>query len=357
MSTVGLCHHKTEESHLNQVPAAAPRLSVVIACRDAQDVLGIQLAALARQECPVPWEVLICDNGSTDGTVALAQSWADRLPLRIVDASGIAGAGPARNAGVKESRGEWIGFCDADDEVGEGWLQALCAALTDHQFVAGCFEGTRLNSPRTLRSRTLDQQDALQFSSPQVGLPHAGAGNLGIHRAVFEAVEGFDPKVRYLQDTDLCWRVQLAGHRLVFVPDLVVHVRLRSTLRGMYRQGRNYGASQASLERRYTGAAEKLRASMLTSVSSTDTVDEPVPAPVGVPGRPEATTPVSHLPATGPATPPATRPVSDTQGFGRLKAAGQGVRSAIQLAKFFVENKSSSGAQAWQIGWHMGHRS
>ncbi|HEX2804591.1 MAG TPA: glycosyltransferase family 2 protein, partial [Kineosporiaceae bacterium] len=100
----------------------APRLSVVIACLNAQDVLGVQLAALAGQECPVPWELLLCDNGSTDGTVALAESWADRLPLRVIDASGVRGSGPARNAGAEAARGEWLGFCDADDEVGSGWL-------------------------------------------------------------------------------------------------------------------------------------------------------------------------------------------------------------------------------------------
>src|SRR4051794_9763721 len=145
-----------------QSKTVAPQLSVIIACRDAQDVLGVQLAALAGQESPVPWEVLICDNGSTDRTVALAETWADRLPLRVVDAAGIAGAGPARNAGVQAARGEWLAFCDADDEVGDGWLAAVCGALAEHPFVAGRFEGTRLNSARTLRSRQLDQQSDLQ---------------------------------------------------------------------------------------------------------------------------------------------------------------------------------------------------
>jgi glycosyltransferase involved in cell wall biosynthesis len=331
---------------LVQVSAVTPRLSVVVACRDAQDVLGVQLAALARQQCPVPWELLICDNGSTDGTVPLALSWADRLPLRIVDASGIAGAGPARNAGARQARGEWIGFCDADDEVGEGWLSALCTALSQHRFVAGRFEGTRLNSPRTLRSRTLDQQDGLQSSSPDIGLPHAGAGNLGIHRSVFDEVGGFDPAVRYLQDTDLCWRVQLAGYDLVFIHDLVVHVRLRSTLRGMYRQGRNYGASQASLERRYAGAAARLRASKLATVGSAESQSDDCLLPEGDLAAPTTADGVDAI-----------SPVAHDMPKGRLRAVGQGAKSAVQLGCFFVANRSSIGAQAWQIGWHLGHRS
>lgn len=278
-------------------------------------MLPVQLAALARQRCSIPWEVLVCDNGSTDDSVAVARAWADRLPLRVVDASGVLGAGPARNAGVEAARSECIGFCDADDEVGEGWLEALHRALAEHPFVAGRFEAERLNSPRALRSRRLDQQTGLQWTSPAVGLPHAGGGNLGIRRSVFLEVGGFDPSVRYLQDTDLCWRVQRAGYPLVFVPDLVVHVRLRSTLRGMYRQGRNYGASQALLERRH--------------------------APAGG----------SDRPGDGPQPSAAHQAPAGAIVKGRRVVLG-----VARLVRHFLTNRSSIGEQAWQFGWHVGHR-
>jgi hypothetical protein len=326
----------------SETSVQVPQLSVVIACRDAQDVLDIQLAALARQRCPVPWEVLVCDNGSTDGTVALANSWADRLPLRVVDAAGIAGAGPARNEGVRQAKGEWIGFCDADDEVGEDWLEAMCAALAEHPFVAGRFEGARLNSERTLRSRTLDQQTELQRSSEKVGLPHAGAGNLGIHRTVFQAVGGFDPAVRYLQDTDLCWRVQLAGNPLVFVPDMMIHVRLRATLRGMYRQGRNYGASQAMLERKYAGAV--LHLEQETKVHAT------VARPGVIANEPQVADESPRVIFEDIQPPPGGASAA-------LRARLRTVRGGARLVKFFLTNRSSLGNQVWQLGWHIGHRS
>jgi len=296
----------------------------------------------------------VCDNGSKDGTVALAESWADRLPLRVIDASAIPGAGPARNEGVRVAQGEWIGFCDADDEASDNWLARLCAALEVHPFVAGRFEGERLNSARTLRSRAPDQQDDLQRSSPAVGLPHAGAGNLGIHRSVFLAVEGFDPSVRYLQDTDLCWRVQLAGYPLVFVPDLVMHVRLRSTLRSMYRQGRNYGASQALLERRHAGAARRLA------------VGSPSPLAVAAAGAGTATGPtVGHgADVAGPDAPDQGCDLGVQHGAEHgaesrswWQAGGKALRGAARLARYFVRSRSSVGAQAWQLGWHLGHRS
>jgi hypothetical protein len=338
------------------------QLSIVIPCRDAEDVLGVQLGALARQHCPVPWEVLVCDNGSGDGTVALAKRWAGRLPLRIVVADALPGAGPARNAGVGAARGAWIGFCDADDEVADDWLASLCAALQEHPFVAGRFDGERLNSARTLRSRSLDQQVGLQRSSPTVGLAHAGGGNLGIHRSVFMEIGGFDPAVRYLQDTDLCWRVQLAGYPLVFIPDLVVHVRLRATLRGMYQQGRNYGSSLASLERRYAGIAERrdlsampvAMAAVSFSNHGSGQAAEAAAAGGALPGVDQD----AYLyDGGGRAVVPARDGAVTRKLVKQVRAGRRAARGAVRLARFFASNKSSLGAQAWQIGWHVGHRS
>src|SRR5664279_4470403 len=75
-----------------------PKLSVIIACLNGAATLGTQLEALAGQPCPVPWELLLADNGSTDASVAIAESFRPRIPtLRIIDASSHRGAGPARN--------------------------------------------------------------------------------------------------------------------------------------------------------------------------------------------------------------------------------------------------------------------
>ncbi len=231
-------------------------LSVVIACLNAADTLGEQLTALAEQDCPVRWELLICDNGSTDGTAELVaqtvRRYGDRLPAVMVDASERAGAGAARNVGARHARGRWLAFCDADDVVAADWLAQMVAALQQNDFVGGRFDGTRLNSPRALRSRSLDQQEGLQSSPGIIDLPHAGAGNMGVRRDLFLDTGGFDPQIRCLEDTDLSWRVQLQQHVcLHYAPEAVVHVRLRSARAHMYRQGFAYGAAYAFLEDRY----------------------------------------------------------------------------------------------------------
>lgn len=232
-------------------------LSVVIAAFDAADTLDEQLAALARQRVDARWEVIVADNGSTDHTRERAEAWAGRLPgLRVIDASARRGAGAARNIGVAAATGRNVVFCDADDVVADDWLAVMHHALLDARFVAGRFAGDRLNTPRVLRSRSLPQQDGLQYAEHLPNLAHAGAGNLGVRRDVFRAAGGFDPAALFLEDTDLCWRLQLSGIPLVWVPDAVVQVRLRGSLGSAWQQGYHYGSGERWLARRYREQAD-----------------------------------------------------------------------------------------------------
>jgi glycosyltransferase involved in cell wall biosynthesis len=238
-------------------------VSVVIACKNVAQTIGVQLQALSAQRIDLDWEVLLCDNGSVDDTLTVVEQFRGRVPgLRVIPAAERRGPAYARNRGAAESTARWLVFVDGDDEVAADWLPAMVAGLRQHDLIAGRFEARRLNPPSVLRSRRLDQDTELQYSPFGLPLPHAGGGNLGVSRAVFEEVGGFDEGLQCLEDTDFCWRVQLAGCRLVFWPDAIVHIRLRSSLRGQWAQGRNYGSAAAVLDARYRGAAAALPVEM-----------------------------------------------------------------------------------------------
>ncbi|WP_129336974.1 glycosyltransferase family 2 protein [Cellulomonas endophytica] len=106
--------------------APAVRCSVVVPVRDGAATLGRQLRALVAQSAPVPFEVVVADNGSTDGTAAVAAAFAPLV--RVVDASAGVGVNVARTAGVAASTGELVLLCDADDLVHPGWVAAHWAA-------------------------------------------------------------------------------------------------------------------------------------------------------------------------------------------------------------------------------------
>jgi GT2 family glycosyltransferase len=227
------------------------KISVVIPTFNSVKTLGEQLAALARQDGASRVDVVISDNGSTDGTQALARTFMPQLPgLSVVDSSALRGAAHARNVGAEAATGEAFLFCDADDVVGSGWLPAMEAALVDHPLVAARLDHRRLNPSWTLEVYTEPQRDTLVNTEPSF-LPFAFGGTIGVHRDLHLAIGGFDESLWSGEDNDYCYRLQLAGVALHFAPAAVVHYRHRQSLPEIFRQSRVYGHARAVLLGRY----------------------------------------------------------------------------------------------------------
>lgn len=226
------------------------RASVVIPALDAAATIGTQLRALAAQTYDAPWEVVVVDNGSTDGTVGVCQEFATRIPrLRVIRCER-PGTSAARNAGAAAASSDLLLFCDADDEVGPGWVGAMCAALESADAAGGAIESERLNPGRP--PYLPRHPDHLPVSAGF--LPRAISANLGVRRAAFEDVGGFDESFTYASDdTDLCWRLQLAGHTLRYAPEAVVHYRYRDTRSAVVRKAYRLGRARARLFREYRG--------------------------------------------------------------------------------------------------------
>ena len=235
------------------------RLSVVIPAYNATGTFGVQLDALAAQKWSKPWEVLVADNGSTDGTRELVESFTGRIPgLRVVDASARRGPPFALNLGARDADGEALAFCDADDEVAPGWIAAMGAALADEECVACRQEVDKLNEPWVLESRgpsIMSDGVGLRLPFPPY-LPHAPSSGLGVRRALHERVGGFDESLFANYDTDYCIRLQQLGVRIAFAPDALLQYRYRDDIGAIFSQARLYAETSALLQKRYaTGAA------------------------------------------------------------------------------------------------------
>lgn len=220
---------------------------------NAAPTIRVQLDALAGQETGYTWELIVADNGSSDGTRKIAASYQARIPeLRIIDASAKAGPAYALNEGARVARGDSLVFCDADDEVAPGWIEAMGAALERHELVACRQEVERLNEPwvRESRGPTLLRDDVMRLPFPPY-LRHAPSSGLGIRRSRHEEVGGFDESLQTWYDTDYCIRLHLLGVEPVLVPDALLHYRYRRGLREIFRQARSYAESSALLQRRY----------------------------------------------------------------------------------------------------------
>lgn len=222
------------------------RCSVIVPCRDAGATLARQLDALLAQESPVPFEIIVADNGSSDDSRRIAVERAPRV--RLADASHRAGINVARNAGIRAARGELLLLCDADDEVHPGWLGAYWAAYTSGLSLLGGALRRTTSDGRPLGWQR-DLNDDLEF------LPWPTGANCGLARTVLDDVGFFDETLRGGADeTDFFWRAQLQGHALGFVEEAAIDYVARSTTSGTFRQATAFGRSHTVLFARYRTA-------------------------------------------------------------------------------------------------------
>jgi glycosyltransferase involved in cell wall biosynthesis len=217
-------------------------LSVVIPCRNAAATLETQLRALEMQRAEGDWEIIVADNGSTDGTSDVVSAFVSAVaPIRIVDASRTLGINHARNEGVRDAEGQYILLCDADDVVDPGWVSAMRAAFA---------AGADLVGGRMRRARGGNVADALD-SGIQDGLeflPWPYGANCGFTRRVWDDLGGFDESYVFGgEETEFFWRAQLRGYQLRQVPDAIVTYVQRETARDVFSQKFKYGRAAVQL--------------------------------------------------------------------------------------------------------------
>ncbi len=201
----------------------APLVSVIVPVHDRRDLLRSLLDGLAAQtlrDC----EVVVVDDGSTDGSgdEAAADARAGR-PVRVVRTAR-AGAVAARRAGVAASRGRHLAFIDSDCLPDPGWLAAGVAALEAGADVAN--GATRPAGPVGVLDHSV--------ASGEEGL--YPTCNVFFRRAAYDAAGGFDAaaadrlgfrvdararRLGFGEDTLLAWRVRRRG-RAAYVPEAVV---------------------------------------------------------------------------------------------------------------------------------------
>lgn len=233
-----------------------PSVSIVIPAHNAEIHLASQLQALAAQEPPQPaMEIIVVDDCSTDNTIQVCKTWTSALQHLIYIRLDVQhGAAYARNVGAARATNDLLLFCDSDDVVGKHWVRELASTLKKYHAVGGRLDRTRLNSQATQAGRQPPPKCShpMQQTTDFGLLPYAPAGSFGIHRAVWNALKGFDARYHLgSEDIDLCWRLQLQGYSLGYAPGAVVHYRLRDSPSQVCIQNLRFGMAHAQLYREY----------------------------------------------------------------------------------------------------------
>jgi glycosyltransferase involved in cell wall biosynthesis len=168
------------------------RVSVIIPAYNAERYLAEAVESVRRQRHEA-LEIIVVDDGSTDGTLEVA---ARLSGVRCVRQANL-GAAAARNAGIIEARGDFLAFLDADDLWSDGKLSAQLAVLRDDptiQLVAG----------RVEEFYAEDTQHIAEREEHNWGDRAYTIGALMLRRSDFSKVGLFNPRLRFGEFMD--WR-------------------------------------------------------------------------------------------------------------------------------------------------------
>lgn len=228
--------------------AAGSSVSVVIPAHNAASTLWEQLTALEAQDSDVLDEVVVVDSCSTDSTANLVRRYGEQWPkVRLVVAER-PGANVARNTGVAATHSDNILLCDADDVAEIGWIDALLGALEDLDVVRGRYDLQSLNDAATIAARG----SVASTVPPEAGRAISGiGGNCGFRRSVWTALGGLLEHHYGSDDAEFFWRAHLAGFRVGYAHDAVVHYRLRPGYRTLYRQQKSWASGRALLYKEF----------------------------------------------------------------------------------------------------------
>jgi glycosyltransferase involved in cell wall biosynthesis len=244
-------------------------LSVIIVCHNGASRLPATLSHLKTQEpSPVPWEVLLVDNCSNDGTAEVAYSqWQNGpAPLRIVRELRL-GVRYARERGLREARYAFLGFVDDDNWIAPDWVRVAYETISSDADLAavGSIREAECEVPPPAWFESyhsiyavLTDQDLKQMSGAPNFLPTAG---LCLRKAAWEQLvrNGFQfllsgstgGRTQGGEDTELTLALHLAGWGLTIDSRLrLKHLLPRGRLKWTYlrRLLRSYGASHVPIE-------------------------------------------------------------------------------------------------------------
>lgn len=213
-----------------------PLISIVVVNYNGLNFVDSCLSSVFAADYP-NFEVIFVDNASTDGSLKLVkEKFFSYAMLKIIENKKSLGPVKGRNIGIANSNGKYVVFLDNDTEVDKSWLNHPILVLEKDDSVGACQSKLLLSDKKTI--------DTCGHYLSIIGFPYeVGSGEIDngqyekirdifgarsaamfIRKEVLEKTGYFDEDYfMHGEETDLSWRIWIAGFRVVFVPDSVVY--------------------------------------------------------------------------------------------------------------------------------------
>lgn len=224
-------------------------VSVVMPVRNGAATLPAALEALLREGQGRPFELLVIDDGSRDGSAEIVKTMAsDRV--RLLHGRGL-GAAAAINQGLAEARYPYVAQVDQDVVVEPGWLDRLVNALESSGAAAA--QGCYVVAPgASLPARIMALDLTTRYARIGDGwTDHVCTGNVVWRRDAILGIGGLDENLGYGYDNDLSYRLGAAGHRMLIVHEARAVHHWREGWTGYLRQQYGFGYGRLDVVARH----------------------------------------------------------------------------------------------------------
>ncbi|UCG25797.1 MAG: glycosyltransferase, partial [Chloroflexota bacterium] len=224
-----------------------PRFSVVVCTNNGSETIQDCCEGL-QQLCYPEYEVIVVDDGSTDGSAKIAGDYG----FQVISTEN-RGLASARNTGLAAAAGEIVAYLDDDARPDPNWLHYLATTFAQDDFtgvggpnvgpsgdgpIADCIAQTPGNPTHVLVTDTEAE--------------HIPGCNMAFRKDALQAIDGFDTQFRIAgDDIDICWRLQEQGWQLGFSPSAMVWHHRRKSVKAFLKQQLNYGRAEGLLEHKW----------------------------------------------------------------------------------------------------------
>ena len=237
LTLAGFFHYRSsqkEKKIIDQQQFDFPRVSILIPAHNEEKVISYTIEAMLKLEYPPDkLDILIINDGSSDSTAEIVQTYADkdsRLRLyNVPKGEGGKGKSPALNLGLKQTDAPFVAVYDADNTPHPSALRYLMAQLLrDNKLgaVLGKFRTVNKNNnilTRFINIETLSFQSILQAGRWKLFKVSTLPGtNLVIKRELLDKLGGWDEDA-ITEDSELSIRIYMEGYRIKFVPYSVTY--------------------------------------------------------------------------------------------------------------------------------------
>jgi len=235
------------------------KISVIIPVYNDPFGLKDTLISLIEQDFPKDlFEIIVADNGSTDGTLSVIENFIDRYPklIRIVQEKNIQSSYAARNKGVLEAKGSIIAFVDADMTVEKDWLKKVFESLEKNKSDCLICNLEVINGGNSI-SVLYDKMTAFPIKEYVEKLHFTPVGCLTIYKDIFDKLGLFDPNLISGGDREFGNRVYESGYKISFAPETIMKHPARSSLKQLLRKAFRIGRGLKQLSFYYPDRYKK----------------------------------------------------------------------------------------------------